>query len=121
MLDQNQIIGKWAEIKGGVRNIWGKITEEELDHINCNLLAIPPLVQNKYYDESNESIDQKMSNLMASFDNETDKSLKMKDGESSYQRSPEGFEFDDDKLEFGYDFDEIFDEDDDYRSNPTHH
>ena len=87
MLTQEQIQGKWAEIKGGIRNVWGNISEDELDQINSNIQSVPALVAKKY-SESNESILKKLATLMETFDNETDKSLKLNDGESSYQRSP---------------------------------
>jgi uncharacterized protein YjbJ (UPF0337 family) len=87
MLTQEQIQGKWTEIKGGIRNVWGKISDEELDQTKGNILSIPALVAKKY-NETNESIIKKLNTLMDSFDNETDKSLKLNDGESSYQRSP---------------------------------
>lgn len=87
MLNQEQILGKWDEIKGGIRNLWGNITEEELDQNKGNLQFVPGIVLQKN-SESITSIKKKLNTLMDSFDNETDKSLKLNDGESSYQRSP---------------------------------
>lgn len=87
MLNQEQIQGKWTEIKGGIRNLWGEITDAELEQLKGNIHAVSGIVQTKY-GESKESIKEKMDSLMDSFDNETDKSLKLNDGESSYQRSP---------------------------------
>ena len=89
MLSSNQIKGKWAEIKGGVRNLWGEITEDEIEQTKGNLYSLTEIVQQKY-GESKESIIQKLDRLIASFDNETDKSLKINDGEASYQRNPTG-------------------------------
>lgn len=87
MLDQQTILGKWNEIKGGVRNLWGNITEEELDDVKGNIQSLSGIVQRKN-SESKESIQKKLETLMDSFDNETDKSLKLNDGEASYQRNP---------------------------------
>lgn len=87
MLDQQTIMGKWNEIKGGVRNLWGNITEEELDDVKGNFQSLSGIVQRKN-SESKESIQKKLETLMDSFDNETDKSLKLNDGEASYQRNP---------------------------------
>lgn len=89
MLNHEQIIGKWNEIKGGIRNLWGNITEEELDENKGNLESVTGIVQQKN-SESLKSIKKKLNTLMDSFDNDTDKSLKLNDGESSYQRSPIG-------------------------------
>lgn len=87
MLNQEQIKGKWNEIKGGVRNLWGEITDDELDQTKGNIQAVSGIVQQKY-GETKESIKKKLDSLMDSFDNETDKSLKLNDGEASYQRNP---------------------------------
>lgn len=89
MLNQEQIKGKWDEIKGGVRNLWGKVTDDDLEKIKGNIQSVSGIVQEKY-GEAKESIDKKLNDLMHSFDNETDKSLKLNDGESSYERNPTG-------------------------------
>ena len=49
--------------------------------------SIDRIVENKY-GERKESILKKLEVLMESFDNETDKSLTLNDGESSYRRNP---------------------------------
>ncbi len=87
MLNQDQFNGKWTEIKGGMRNLWGKLTDDELEQSKGNLLSIAGIVQEKY-GETKESFKTKYDALMASFDNETDKSLKINDGESSFDRNP---------------------------------
>jgi uncharacterized protein YjbJ (UPF0337 family) len=87
MLNDEQIIGKWDEIKGGIRNLWGNITEEELDKNKGNLDSVSNLVQQKNR-ETIKSIEEKLDTLMQTFDNDTDKSLKLNDGESSFERSP---------------------------------
>lgn len=74
MLDKNQFQAKWKEIRGGIRNIWGNLSEEELDETDGSFVAIAQLVQKKY-DESKESIKEKLDNLMHSFDNDTDKGV----------------------------------------------
>ena len=87
MLNQEQINGKWNEIKGGVRNLWRDIPEEELDQAKGDIQSVSGIVQ-QHYSETKESIKKKLDTLMDTFDNETDKSLKLNDGEASYQRNP---------------------------------
>jgi hypothetical protein len=91
MLTHKQIEGKWTEIRAGVRNLWGKISESELDQYKENLHSITDIIQDRY-GETTESIHEKIDKLMASFDNETDKNLKVNDGESSYERNPTRFQ-----------------------------
>ncbi len=87
MMNQEQISGKWTEIKGGIRNLWGKITDDELEQAKGNIQSVSGIVKQKY-SETSESIQTKLDSLMDSFDNDTDKSLKLNDGESSFERSP---------------------------------
>lgn len=86
MINQEQMQGKWWEIKGGIRNLWAKISDDELETTKGNLTAVASIVQEKY-GETRESIQEKLDALFASFDNETDKADFYT---SSYQRSPLG-------------------------------
>lgn len=87
MLNQQQFEGKWTEIKGGIRNLWGKITDDELEQFKGNITEVTGLVEEKY-GETKEEIRQKLDRLMESFDNETDKNISP--DVSSYERSPLG-------------------------------
>ena len=85
MLNSRQFEFKWKEIKGGVRNLWGKITDEELEAVKGNIYEVIGLVEEKY-GETKEEIKVKLDHLMESFDNDTDKNISP--DVSSYQRSP---------------------------------
>lgn len=87
MLNQEQFNGKWNEIKGGIRNLWGKLTDDELESIKGNLTEVTGLVQQKYGD-TKEEIRAKFDQLMDSFDNDTDKNISP--DVDSYERSPLG-------------------------------
>ncbi len=88
MLNQEQFKGKWTEIKGGIRNLWGDISDNELEKTNGNIHAVAEIVQERY-GEPPENIQEKLDRLMDTFDNETDKSLKLNDGISSFERRPD--------------------------------
>lgn len=85
MLNQDQIKGKWTEIKGGIRNLWGKITDDDLEKIKGDLTSISGLVRQRYGD-TKEDIQKKLDALMASFENDEDKGIQPP--VSSYQRNP---------------------------------
>jgi uncharacterized protein YjbJ (UPF0337 family) len=87
MLNREQYQAKWTEIKSGLKNLWGEITDDEIQSVKDNLQSIDLIVEKKY-GERKESILKKLEALMESFENETDKSLKFNDGESSFRRSP---------------------------------
>lgn len=113
MLNQHQIEGKWTEIKSGVRNLWGEITDDDLEKAKGNIQSIAGIVEEKYA-ETKEDIKKKLDKLMDSFDNDTDKSLKLNDGISSFERRPEdqtSFNFKEQGAgDDEYDGEEIFDD-----------
>lgn len=85
MLTNQEFNNKWPEIKGGLRNLWGKLADEEIEAVKNNLYEITDLVQFRY-GESKEEINSKIHSLIDSFDNDTDKDIDP--DVSSYQRSP---------------------------------
>ncbi len=87
MLNKEQIKGNWKEIKGGIRNLWGEISEEELEQTHGNIQAVSGIVQERYR-ESTDSIQKKLDRLLDSFDNETNRNMIRNDHETSYQRNP---------------------------------
>ncbi len=87
MLNQEQFQSKWWEIKGGIRNLWGKLTDDELEQVKGNITEVSGLVEEKY-GETKEEIKMKLDQLLESFDNDSDKNISP--DESSYQRSPLG-------------------------------
>ncbi|HXH76636.1 MAG TPA: CsbD family protein [Bacteriovoracaceae bacterium] len=86
MLNEDQIKGKWNEIKGGLRNVWGRISDDELEQTKGNFTKVSGLIQSKY-GETREVVKNKLDKLMASFDNETDKHPD-DIGNTSFQRNP---------------------------------
>lgn len=75
----------WPGIKIGLRNVWGKLSEQELDQTDGDFSAIASLVQEKY-SEDRKDIKEKFDHLLASFENETD--LGKDPDRSSYHRRP---------------------------------
>lgn len=85
MFNKDQIEGNWKQIKGGIRNVWGKVTDDELEQAKGNMTKLFGIIQEKHGDNK-EEIQKKFSQLEESFNNPTDK-FGLKD-ESSYERSP---------------------------------
>ncbi|WPU65444.1 CsbD family protein [Peredibacter starrii] len=85
MLSEEQFRGKWKEIKGGIRNLWGRISDDELEQLKGNLHKVSGLVEERY-GETRTEIKSKLDQLMDSFDNPSDKNFDP--DRSSYQRSP---------------------------------
>ena len=87
MLTQQQFNNKWGEIKGALRNLWGRLEDDELEGVKGNIYEVTGLVETKY-GESKDEIRQKLDQLVESFDNDTDKGTEP--DVSSYERSPLG-------------------------------
>lgn len=66
-LNEDIIKGKWKDVKGGVRKLWGKITDDELEQAKGDLISISGIIQQRY-GENKESIKTKMNNLLRGFD-----------------------------------------------------
>lgn len=85
MLNEEQFRGKWNEIKGGIRNLWGRISEDELEQFKGNITKVTGLVEERY-DETKDEIKSKLERLLNSFDNDTDKNISI--DRTSFERSP---------------------------------
>lgn len=75
----------WKEFKGGVRNLWGEITDDELEASQGSTAAIIAIIQVRY-DEPLEATKEKMERLINSFNNITDKNRKT--ARTSFERNP---------------------------------
>jgi uncharacterized protein YjbJ (UPF0337 family) len=62
-MEENIVKGKWNEFKGEVRNMWGKLTNDDLESTKGNLSAIAGLIQQRY-GETKDSVTQKLNNLL---------------------------------------------------------
>ncbi len=78
----------WREMKGALRNLWGQLSEDELEAVRGNIYDISTIVEDRY-GESKIEIRNKIHQLVASFDNDTDAGLDP--DMSSYHRNPVNF------------------------------
>ncbi len=85
MMNQDQILGIWKEFKSGVRNLWGQITDDELESTRGNISQISGIIQQKY-GETKATVQDKMDRLMTSFENDTD--LGGVKDRASFERNP---------------------------------
>jgi len=47
-MDANFLKGKWKEIKGGVKETWGKLTDDEVTEIEGSEQKLLGLIQQRY-------------------------------------------------------------------------
>lgn len=47
-MNDNFMSGKWTEVKGEIRKLWGKITGDELESTKGDVQSISGLVEQKY-------------------------------------------------------------------------
>jgi len=47
-MNEDVLKGKWKEIKGGVKEKWGKLTDDDLTQVEGNIEKLLGLLQQKY-------------------------------------------------------------------------
>ncbi len=65
-MNQHEMSGKWTELKGEIKNKWGKLTDDEIEGTKGNLTAISGLVE-RHYGEAKESSTEKLKSLFSRF------------------------------------------------------
>jgi uncharacterized protein YjbJ (UPF0337 family) len=65
-MNQDNISGKWKELKGEIRNQWGKLTDDEIERTKGNMQAISGLIQQRYGDAKEDSSD-KLKSMFTKF------------------------------------------------------
>ncbi len=78
-MNENQIKGKWNEIKGEIISQWGKLTEDEVIKTKGNITSVIGLIEQKYGSKK-EEIQGKMNQIVAKFSAEVENAKeKLKD------------------------------------------
>jgi len=78
-VNENQIKGKWNEIKGEIISQWGKLTEDEVIKTKGNITSVIGLIEQKYGSKK-EEIQGKMNQIVAKFSAEVENAKeKLKD------------------------------------------
>lgn len=47
-INRDVLAGKWAQVRGQVKQMWGKLTDNDLDRINGRFDELAGLVQERY-------------------------------------------------------------------------
>ena len=66
VINDNILKGKWAELKGEVQKLWGKLTDDELEQTKGEASSLSGLVQQKYGIKE-EEFRSKMNNIITKF------------------------------------------------------
>ncbi len=72
MMNEDIIKGKWKEIKGEIKTLWGKVTDNELDKTTGKLESIVGIIQQRY-GSNKEEIQNKLHSIISKFSETTDK------------------------------------------------
>ncbi|MBL7543297.1 MAG: CsbD family protein [Bdellovibrionaceae bacterium] len=65
-MNQDIMQGKWKEIKGEIRKVWGNITGDELEQTKGDLTSISGIIQQKY-GQKKEEVSGKLDSIMGRF------------------------------------------------------
>ena len=72
MFNEEMIQGKWKEIKGEIKTLWGKVTDDELDKNSGNLESIAGIIQQRYGSKK-EEIQDKLHSIVSKLAKGTEK------------------------------------------------
>ena len=67
MINQDILSGKWKQVRGKVKQWWGKITDDDLEFINGQTDALVGKVQERYI-YSREQAEKEVARFMEQLD-----------------------------------------------------
>lgn len=47
-MNDNLISGKWKEIKGEIKHLWGKLSDDEIEKAKGNIVSLAGTIQQKF-------------------------------------------------------------------------
>lgn len=74
MLNDNLLKGKWNEIKGGIREKWGDLTDDELEHAKGSFSSLVGVIQQRY-GSAQEEVRKGLNDLFQRFSDPKNKKL----------------------------------------------
>ena len=66
-MNKDVINGKWKEIKGDIRKMWGNVTGDELEKTKGDMTSISGLIQQRYGHEKDE-VSNKLTSIFKKYD-----------------------------------------------------
>ena len=64
MFNEEIVKGKWKEIKGEIKTLWGKMTDDDLEKTSGNLTSVAGIIQQRY-GEKKEEIQEKLHGIVS--------------------------------------------------------
>jgi uncharacterized protein YjbJ (UPF0337 family) len=83
MMNTDQFIGKWEQIKGSLKETWGDLTDQDLEKMKGGFQEAVGYLQEKY-GETRETIEEKLSSLMDRFKSNEDENNVEDHGTGTY-------------------------------------
>ncbi len=74
-MNEDILEGKWKQVKGNVKNWWGKLTDDDLDRIEGKSEKMVGLLQERY-GWTKERASEELSTRLASYDDEVKSSTR---------------------------------------------
>jgi uncharacterized protein YjbJ (UPF0337 family) len=73
-MNRDVLVGQWKQLKGKVKQQWGRLTDDELEQVNGRYDELAGLIQERYgysRDEASNELDMFLKNL----DTHTDRDM----------------------------------------------
>ena len=62
-MNRDEMMGKWKQIRGEIKQQWGKLTDDELDQIEGNYDILVGKIQEKY-GQSREEVERSLDAML---------------------------------------------------------
>lgn len=73
-MNDNLISGKWNEIKGDILNMWGKLSDDEVEKAKGNILSLAGTIQQRF-GLAKEEAAAKINKILEKYKNESKENL----------------------------------------------
>jgi uncharacterized protein YjbJ (UPF0337 family) len=73
-MNDNLISGKWNEIKGDIKNAWGKLSDDEIEKAKGNIQSLAGTIQQKF-GLAQEEAAAKLNRIVEKYKNENKEDL----------------------------------------------
>jgi uncharacterized protein YjbJ (UPF0337 family) len=68
-MNTDQLEGRWKQLKGRIKERWGKLTDDQLDRVSGNWDRLAGLIQEQY-GEAREEVERQVKDFRMGYESE---------------------------------------------------
>jgi len=70
-MNSDQLEGRWKQLKGKIKERWGRLTDDQIDRVSGNWDRLAGLIQEQYGD-AREEVERQVKEFRAGYESERD-------------------------------------------------